>query len=165
MAAKRHCVSAVPTFVSQFDNTLDEVALLSFSSNARIDFPIGYNFITPITNDVAAMNFVGGTFGTGGALPTTPNNIYGPPLSMADAQNNSVTVQPGQNVIKVVVYFTDGLMNASQDYFYCGGAGNNTQTLINYGGYDSGAGMMSPSWILPAAQMYQTTIARMSRAI
>ena len=122
-------VSAVPTFVSQFDNSLDEVALLSFSSNARIDFPIGYNFITPITNDVAVMNFVGGTFGTGGALPTTPNNIYGPPLSMADAQNNSVTVQPGQNVIKVVVYFTDGLMNASQDYFYCGGVGNNTQTL------------------------------------
>ena len=57
---------------------------------------------------------------------------------MADAQNNSVTVQPGQNVIKVLVYFTDGLMNASQDYFYCGGSGNNTQTLLNYGGYDAG---------------------------
>ena len=129
--------SAVPTFVSQFDNSTDEVALISFSSNARVDFPIGYNFITPITHDVSVMNFVGGTFGTGGALPTAPNNIYGPPLSMADAQNGSVTINPGQNVIKVVVYFTDGLMNASQDYFYCGGAGNNTQTLLNYGGYDA----------------------------
>jgi Flp pilus assembly protein TadG len=131
-------VSAVPTFVSMFSNSTDEVALLSFSSNARIDFPIGYNFITPISTAVSTMKFVGGTFGTGGTLPTSPNNTIGPPMAMADAQNNSVTVLPGQNVFKVLVYFTDGLMNASQDYFYCGGAGNNTKTLINYGGYDAG---------------------------
>ena len=42
-------VSAVPLFVDKFDNTLDKVALLSFSSNARIDFPIATGFQTPIS--------------------------------------------------------------------------------------------------------------------
>ena len=130
--------SAVPTFVSEFDDSTDEVALLSFSSNARVDFPIGYTFTSAITHDVSIMNFVGGTFGTGASPGALLSPTIGAPLSMADAQNNSVTVQPGQNVIKVLVYFTDGLMNASQDYFYCGGSGNNTQTLLNYGGYDAG---------------------------
>ena len=133
-------VSAVPTFVSMFDDSTDEVALISFSSNARVDFPIGYTFTAAISHDVSIMNFVGGTFGTGGALPSSPYTNMGPPLSMADAQNGTITINPGQNVIKVVVYFTDGLMNASQDYFYCGGAGNNTQTLLNYGGYDASGG-------------------------
>src|ERR1035438_1992026 len=64
----------------------------------------------------------------------------GAPLSLAQKQNDSVTINPGQNVIKVVVYFTDGLMNAVQDNFYCLGSSGNgtTQTLVNYGGYDAG---------------------------
>jgi hypothetical protein len=129
-------VSAVPTFVSMFDNTTDEVALLSFSSNARIDVPIGYNFTTPISNAVSSMVFTGGTFGTGAGTRAIQSATMGAPMSMADAQNNSVTVNPGQNVIRVLVYFTDGLMNASQDTFYCGPSAPNT--LLNYGGYDSG---------------------------
>jgi len=60
-------------------------------------------------------------------------------LSLADAQNNSVTVTSGENVIKVVVYFTDGLMNTIQDNFHCGGKTNNTLTLLNYGGFDTGS--------------------------
>ena len=47
-------VNAVPLFVDKFDNSLDKVALLSFSSNARIDFPIATGFQTPISNDVPA---------------------------------------------------------------------------------------------------------------
>lgn len=54
-------------------------------------------------------------------------------LSMADNQNNSVMFPEGSSVIKAVVYFTDGLMNAVQDTFNCP-----AQTLLNYGGYDSG---------------------------
>ena len=68
----------------------------------------------------ASMVFIGGTFGTGAGTGALLNSTMGAPMSMADAQNTSVPINPGQNVIKVLVYFTDGLMNASQDNFYCG---------------------------------------------
>lgn len=60
---------AVTSFVNDFDNQNDEVAMVSFSSDATVDVPIEYNFITPITNAVKAMKFGGGTFGLGGSLP------------------------------------------------------------------------------------------------
>ena len=112
--------AAVTTFVNYFDNANDEVAMVSFASNANVDVAINYNFISPITNAVKAMKFSGGTFGPGG-------------LTLAKAQNDSVIVQSGQNVVKVVVYFTDGYVNEIQDTFNCPSA-----KLINYGGYDSG---------------------------
>jgi len=112
---------AVTTFGNYFDNANDEVAMVSYASNAGVDVAINYNFKTPITNAVNAMKFTGGTFGPGG-------------LTLAKAQNDSVTVQPGQNVVKVVVYFTDGYVNEIQDTFNCPAA-----SLINYGGHDSGS--------------------------
>ena len=134
--------AAVPIFVGYFNNspTGDELAMISFSSNATVDFAMNYLFATPIDNAVAAMSPMGGTFGTGAGTGPILSNTVGPPFSLADLQNNSVTINPGENVIKVVVYFTDGLMNAVQDNFYCLGSSGNgtTQTLINYGGYDAG---------------------------
>jgi len=130
-------VSAVPTFVDKFNNSLDEVAEISFSDNTTIDVPIGTGFQTPITTSVTNMQFVGGTFGTGAGTGSVLSPTIGPPMSMADAQNNSVVINPGQNVYKVLVYFTDGLMNTIQDNFHCGGTSNNNLTLINYGGEDS----------------------------
>ncbi len=114
---------AVTTFINYFDNNNDEVAMVSFASNATVDVAIGYHFITPITNAVNAMRskFSGGTFGPGG-------------LTDAKAQNDSVLVQPGQNVVKVVVYFTDGYVNTIQDHLSC----NGIPTLYNYGGHDTG---------------------------
>jgi Flp pilus assembly protein TadG len=111
---------AVTTFVNYFDNANDEVAMVSYASNAAVNVAINYNFKTPITNAVNAISFSGGTFGPGG-------------LTLAKAQNDSVVVQPGQNVVKVVVYFTDGYVNEIQDTFNCPSA-----KLINYGGYDTG---------------------------
>ena len=115
---------AVITFINYFDNNNDEVAMISFASNATVDVAIGYNFITPITNAVTAMKtkFSGGTFGPGG-------------LTNAKAQNDSISIPPGQNAVKVVVYFTDGYVNTIQDKLSCSG----TPTLYNYGGYDSGS--------------------------
>jgi Flp pilus assembly protein TadG len=112
---------AVATFVNYFDNANDEVAMVSYASHATVDVAINYNFKTPITNAANAMSFSGGTFGPGG-------------LTLAKIQNDSVTVQPGQNVVKVVVYFTDGYVNEIQDTFNCPAA-----KLINYGGYDTGS--------------------------
>jgi hypothetical protein len=141
--------SALPAFISLFNNSFDEVALLSFSSNARIDFPIGHNFIAPIINSIAGMQFGGGTFGTGAGSQPILSPTVGPPMSLADLQNNSVVIIPAwwkrlfvtkrrrlQKVSKVLVYFTDGLMNTVQDNFYCGPSA--PSVLINYGGYDSG---------------------------
>ena len=145
---------AVPLFISDFSNTLDEVAMVSFSSNSTIDFPIGYNFwgtgAGTITSKVGAMSPNGGTFGTGAGTQPVKSTTIGAPLSLADAQNNSVAILPGQNVVKVLVYFTDGLMNAVQDKIYCKGSGGNPTdtTLLNYGGEDSpntGVAFMDPT--------------------
>ena len=125
---------AVPNFVADFSNTNDEVAMISFASNATVDFSINYNFVTPISNAVKALNFAGGTFGTGAGNNLNPDPAKGPPLSLAKLQNDSIVPQSGQNVTKVVVYFTDGLMNTIQDTFSCPAA-----KLINYGGYDTGS--------------------------
>ena len=125
--------SAVPNFIDDFSNTSDEVSMISFASNATVDFPINYNFITPITNAVKALKFAGGTFGTGAGNNLNPDPAKGPPLSLAKLQNDTVLPQPGQNLTKVVVYFTDGLMNTIQDTFNCPVA-----KLINYGGWDQG---------------------------
>ena len=115
---------AVTTFVNYFDNNEDEVAMISFASNATLDVAINYNFITPITNAANALKgkFSGGTFGPGG-------------ITLAKSQNDSVPVTPGQNVVKVAVYFTDGYVNVIQDTLSCSGKA----TQYNYGGYDSGS--------------------------
>ncbi len=128
--------SAVPTFLNLFNNSVDEVALLSFSNNGRIDFPIGTGFQGPISTLVTEMEFVGGTFGTGAGTGALLSSTIGAPMSLADELNNSVPIIQGQSVVKVMVYFTDGLMNAVQDNFYCGTSA--PSVLINYGGLDSG---------------------------
>ena len=119
--------AAVPNFVNDFVSGTDHIAMVSFASNATVDVPLTTN-LTLITNAVKALNFAGGTFGTGAGTNGSYSTTNGPPLSMADYQNSTVSyVQE----TKVVVYFTDGLMNTVQDTFYCPNA-----VLINYGGYD-----------------------------
>ncbi len=130
---------AVPSFISNFSDATDEVAMVSFSENATVDFAMNYTFTAQITSKVGSMSFAGGTFGTGAGTQPVASTSMGPPLSLAQLQNDSVAILPGQNVVKVVVYFTDGLMNTIQDNFHCGGTSNNTLTLINYGGFDSGS--------------------------
>jgi hypothetical protein len=120
---KQAVQAAVPVFIKYFNNSIDQVALTSFASNATTDFAIATNFQTPIINAIGSMNFSGGTFGLGG-------------LTLAKTQEDSVIPQTGQNLVKVVVYFTDGLVNTLQDTLNC--TGHLGHTLYNYGGYDSG---------------------------
>jgi len=129
---------AVPAFISYFNDTLDEVGMVSFASSSSIDFPIGYTFKTAITNKVKALSFVGGTFGTGIGDNPSQSSTVGPPLWMAQQQVDSIVPLPGENLVKVVVYFTDGLMNTVQDKFNCPSA-----KVINYGGYDVSSGDQS----------------------
>jgi Flp pilus assembly protein TadG len=133
--------AAVPLFVDHFDNTTggDEIAMITFADNATVDAAMANPYNPAIDNAVAAMNPVGGTFGTGAGTGSLLSTTMGAPLSLAQNQNDSITINPGQNVIKVVVYFTDGLMNTFQDKVHCGGTSNNTLTLLNFGGFDSGS--------------------------
>ncbi len=131
--------AAVPTFIGDFNDDTDEVGLVSFSSNATVDYGINYNFISPITTAVSALKFTGGTFGTGAGTNPILSNSMGAPLSLAQLQNDSITILPGQNVVKVIVYVTDGLMNTIQDSIYCKGKNGTGSTLMNYGGHDTGS--------------------------
>ncbi len=126
--------SAVPAFVGDFSDVTDRVGMVSFASNATADVAIGYNFIKAISNAVGALKFTGGTFGTGAGTGSLLSTSEGPPLSLAQSQVDSISAKPGENLVKVVVYFTDGLMNTVQDNFSC----PNT-VLLNYGGHDSGS--------------------------
>lgn len=130
--------SAVPTFVSYFSQGTDYLGLVSFASSARIDADISTEFQSPIDTAISGMVFCGGTFGTGAGSGSIYSTTNGPPMSMADAQNNSVTLSAGVPEVKVMVYFTDGLMNTIQDEFDCPG-----ETLFNYGGYDTGTSIAS----------------------
>jgi len=124
---------AVPDFIDDFENNVDHIALVSFASSSSTDVALTTNFQTAVTQAVGGYTFVGGTFGGGAGTNSCTGSCqttYGPPLNMADYQNNTVSLS---QEIKVVVYFTDGQMNAIQDSLACTNLGN---TLYNYGGYD-----------------------------
>jgi Flp pilus assembly protein TadG len=107
---------AVVNFLTYFDNNTDQVADVSFSSIASVDVSIRTNFLNPITNAVNSMPFGGATYSQGGLLD-------------GQAQINSVTVAPGENVIKVAFFFTDGWANTVEDTLDCP-----PSTLLNFGG-------------------------------
>ena len=132
--------AAVPNFVAQFTQNSDYIGLISFASDARVDVPITNQFVTPIDTAIGGMIFDGGTFGTG-AGSNTYDTAHGPPMSLADHQNTTTAagLPAGTPYTKVMVYFTDGLMNTIQDTFACTNNGLGNQ-VFNYGGYDSGTG-------------------------
>src|ERR1017187_606463 len=127
---------AAPNFVNSWNNAVDKLAMVSFASNGTVDFPIATNFQSPIDTAIGNLNFTGGTFGTGGTYVAGD----GPPLTLADHQITSVPIAAGDNIIRIAIYFTDGLMNTIQDTFTCyTNATTKITPLINYGGYDSGS--------------------------
>ena len=116
-------INAGPSFVQNFSST-DYMSMISFASNATVNVAMANNNISNISNTIKGWNlgtFTGGTFGPGG-------------VTLAKIQEEGVN--PSGNVVKVMVYFTDGHVNTVQDTFACtSGWGD---TLYNYGGYDSG---------------------------
>jgi len=107
---------AVINFLSYFDDSSDQVADVSFSSLASTDVTMRTGFTSPITSAVDSMKFAGSTFTQVG-------------LAAGQTQINTVTVAPGQNVIKVAVFFTDGWANTIEDTLNCPAA-----TLLEVGG-------------------------------
>jgi hypothetical protein len=100
---------AVPDFVNQFDNNNDQVAMVTFSSGATTPVPMTTHFQSPIDTAVASLNGISWTCSERG-------------LTNGLAQNQNTPITAGQNVIKVIVFFTDGLANTWYwPGFSCGG--------------------------------------------
>lgn len=111
---------AVSSFIDFFDDILDQAAMVSFASHSRpFDVAMGRPFKVQIKNAANALVFNGGTFAQGG-------------LTNGFAQIQTVPVLPNEDVVKVCVFFTDGLANIIQGQLNCGGA----PTLRNFGGFD-----------------------------
>ena len=146
--------AAVPQFLQDFTPGTDYIGLVSFASHADVDVNIGtswgpYNTGT-IATAVSRYTFTGGTFGGGAGSGSIYSATNGPPLNLSDSQNNSVILGSGVPKVKVVVYFTDGLMNTLQDQFWCPNSSN--VTTVNYGGVDpDNPGEASP---YPAEAVY-----------
>jgi len=98
---------AVTNFVNDFDDTNDLVGMSSFAQWVRTDVSIEHNFKAPIKSAVTSLNYNGYTCAEQG-------------LTNGLAQNQSIPITAGENVIKVIVFFTDGLANTFLYDFNCG---------------------------------------------
>lgn len=119
--------SAVSTFISFFDDNMDKVSLVSYSSTTNLNVAVQQPFKTLVTTAASSLTYAGGTYAVGG-------------LALAKQQNDSVIIPSGENVLKVVVFFTDGYANTFQGTWP-------TNKTYNVGGTDSGTSyaIFSPS--------------------
>lgn len=111
---------AVTSFISYFDEGIDNVAEISFSTVASTDVAMTTSFDSPINSAVEGLSFGGATFAQSG-------------LQAGYTQIQSIPPTP--NVIRVAVFFTDGWANTNNDNLNCTGtAAKPVYTNINYGG-------------------------------
>ncbi len=107
-------------FLGYFDQGVDNIAEISFSTVASTDVTMTTEFVTPITNAVNAMSFGGGTFAQGG---------------LQNGFDQVLTIAKSPNIIRVAVFFTDGYANTNNDNLNCNpGSKTVTLTNLNYGG-------------------------------
>lgn len=109
---------AVSNFINLFNDNQDEAAMVSFATIATVDVSMRRPFKQAISTAANNLAYSGATFAQGG-------------LTNALVQNNSVIVSPGQNPLKVAVFFTDGFPNIFQTTLNCP-----PQRTWNIGGYE-----------------------------
>jgi hypothetical protein len=134
---------AVSDFISIFDETLDQAAVVTFASSSANDLPMTSKFKTGNPNVNSVINNITKKDRNGRDLWQGDTcSVAG--LTNALNINNSVNAP---NSVKVVVFFTDGMANMSQGTF-----GGNP---LNFGGPGSGADF----WATNAPETYagQTT--------
>jgi Flp pilus assembly protein TadG len=111
---------AVTSFISYFDESIDNIAEISFSTVASTDVQMTTSFDSPINSAVENLTFGGATFAQSG-------------LQAGYTQIQSIP--PSPNVIRVAVFFTDGWANTNNDNLNCTGtAAKPVYTNLNYGG-------------------------------
>jgi Flp pilus assembly protein TadG len=99
-------LDAVTNFTSFFDDTRDNMGLVTFATTTRIDAPIAQPFATTIRTKVSNLSYAGGTFSQGG-------------LTNALVMENNISVPTGRFVKKAVVFFTDGHANIIKQVLNC----------------------------------------------
>jgi Flp pilus assembly protein TadG len=105
--------NAITSFVDDFDNLTDSLAMISFANDQTIDFPMQTgNFQTGISNIAKnyASRFQGATFSDGA-------------LQLAQTEE-AINLNLPTSVVHVVVFFTDGNANTIQTPLTCTAAGN-----------------------------------------
>lgn len=98
---------AVASFIENFDDVNDIAAMISFAGAASVDVPMQRPFKTQIENAANALVFNFNTCSDEGLTNALP-------------QQNSVAIASGQQVIKVIVFFTDGMANTFNYNLNCG---------------------------------------------
>lgn len=126
----------IPIFIDLFDDTLDRVSMSSFAYHSRVDFPMGQPFKTPIKTAVAA-------FVANGYTAAEPSVLMG------YQQNQSVAIAPGEDVVKVIVFFTDGIANTWQTNFVCSGITNKVNIAENRSTYNITNGLPVAGCVIP----------------
>jgi Flp pilus assembly protein TadG len=121
---------AVQNFIAQFDpqnnNTTDWASMVTFGTSGVVSVPMSQPFKNKINTAVSGINW--------GVVNWT-NSQAG--LANGQTQINSVAVAPGQNVVKVAVFFTDGWPNIVRDQLKCT-VGSAVLTDVMYCGCDTG---------------------------
>lgn len=101
-----YLAGAVTNFLSYFDDNTDIVGEDSFATMATLDVPMQTPFKATIAASVENMEFGGWTYAAGG-------------LQVALGQFNAQALPPGQNALKVLVFFTDGFANTALKQLSC----------------------------------------------
>jgi Flp pilus assembly protein TadG len=105
--------AAVASFISNFDDAIDRAAMSTFASTATTNVPMSQPFKAAITAAAPGVPQDGGrTFSEGG-------------LMIGYDLVNNTPVAPGEIVVKVVVFFTDGYANVFETNFACRAAAIN----------------------------------------
>jgi Flp pilus assembly protein TadG len=137
---------AVKDFIAGFDEGVDNVAEISFSTLDTVDVPMTTTFQTLIDDEFPARGNAFGGQGFGGATFAQ--------AGLQDGFNQVLSIPPSPNIIRVAVFFTDGYANTdglptnvttstastTHDVLNCtGGNPPTTQhpasnTPVNYGG-------------------------------
>ncbi len=107
---------AVPKFIENFDDGRDRAAMSSFSCAARVDVQMSQPFQAAIKSKVSTFVGDGWTCSEAG-------------LEKGREQNLNVATLTGEKVVKVIVFFTDGLANTFQYFPLQCGAGTVTNNI------------------------------------
>ncbi len=129
---------AVEAFIADFDpnnnDTIDWVSMVTFGSSAVVDVPNTQPFKDAIDTAVAQK------FWAGGIINYT-NSQAGLLDGQTQIADQYAKVTAGENVIKVLVFFTDGWPNIQEDTLTCPAAtkgGTPTTAKLLYCGCDPG---------------------------
>ena len=97
---------AVASFIDNFDDNIDQVAMSSFGSTAVTNVPMEQPFRNDIKIAAYGMTFNGRTFAEGG-------------LEIGFSLVNNTAVPTNGSVVRVIVFFTDGYANTFQTNLSC----------------------------------------------